>query len=223
MDRILALPFWIWIVVAGAWGYLTYNSQQTERYDPLVAQVINKQEMVNQLKAEVNKAEAFKKERNDKYAKLQQLIKTLEASADQLPRTTSLPELLKSISQISERSGLELLELKPQPQRPNQFLVETPLQIVFRGTYVQMMSFLDSMAHLKRIVHVDAMKIEEPRQRGDYMILKTTASLVTFHFEASSSSLTSPSATPNQPLTGAATPSGAVPPGSSSQSGAPSQ
>ena len=70
----------------------------------------------------------------------------------QLPKDSEVPGLLEDITQMGLNSGLEFESITLQPEVAQQFYVELPINIVVRGSYHDLATFVSSVAGLPRIV-----------------------------------------------------------------------
>ena len=78
----------------------------------------------------------------------------------QLPKDSEVPGLLEDITQMGLNSGLEFESITLQPEVAQQFYVELPINIVVRGGYHDLATFVSSVAGLPRIVTLNDFVIE---------------------------------------------------------------
>lgn len=70
----------------------------------------------------------------------------------QLPKDSEVPGLLEDITQMGLNSGLEFESITLRPEVAKQFYVELPINIVVRGSYHDLATFVSGVAGLPRIV-----------------------------------------------------------------------
>ena len=70
----------------------------------------------------------------------------------QLPTDSEVPGLLEDITQMGLNSGLEFESITLRPEQAKQFYVELPINIVVRGSYHDLATFVSGVAGLPRIV-----------------------------------------------------------------------
>lgn len=70
----------------------------------------------------------------------------------QLPKDSEVPGLLEDITQMGLNSGLEFQSITLRPEAAKQFYVELPINIVVRGSYHDLATFVSGVAGLPRIV-----------------------------------------------------------------------
>lgn len=96
---------------------------------------------------------AFQASNLDAYRKqMEEMEESFGALVSQLPSDTEVPGLLEDIDSKGRQSGLEILNINLQSERQEEFYVELPIEIVVRGSYHDLGSFVSGIAGLPRIV-----------------------------------------------------------------------
>ncbi len=185
IRAILNLPLIIWIIAIGGYLYYTHVNWETDSLIPLQQQVATAKDEFSKIQVQNREAEAFEKERDARFQKLQSLAEEFNKALEKLPRSSDTPGLLSNLAEISDRVGVEFARFEPGRPALNGFLMETPFRVELRGSFVQIMSFLDEVAHLKRIVTGKSLSLKEPTLRGQTAILKAEAVLLTYYFDES--------------------------------------
>jgi type IV pilus assembly protein PilO len=175
------IPFFLWPLIAFAWCYTIYNNWQDTVYKPLLAEESGLRQQVDALKRQNSEAEKFDKERDEKLRLIAELGEKFNQTAGRIPRSPNVPVLLKSLADISDRTGLIFSSFRPQPLIQDEFLSITPLDMTLRGTYVQIMSFLDATARLERILTLRSLDFDTPKRRGQGTILEAKARIYTYY------------------------------------------
>lgn len=98
-------------------------------------------------------------------AQLAEIEERFSGLLKQLPKDSEVPGLLEDITQMGLNSGLEFESITLQPEVAQQFYVELPINIVVRGSYHDLATFVSSVAGLPRIVTL-----------GDFTISPVSAS-----------------------------------------------
>lgn len=181
---IASIPFIVWVIVAGVWGWFTYDDWKMNQYEPLVAGLESKKTELSSLKASNDKAEAFKREREDRFRKIQELELQLKDTTDRLPRSPNIADLLKELANISDRTGLEFYSFKPGPETADNFLRVTPVEVEMKGSYTQVMNFMDESANTKRIIAPVKLGLEKPTPRGATRVVTANATLYAYRLES---------------------------------------
>ncbi len=187
IRRLLGIPPYFWLLVAAAWGAYLYYDWNTGAYKDILNERQSKETQLLSLNENAKKIEEFKRRRAEKLKELQDLGEKFKATADRMPRSASVPDLLKSLADISDKSGLEFSRFKPGANRHQQFLVVTPIEVTLKGTYVQVMTFLDAAANLTRVVAAEklifGLDSKGTSIPGPVNVVSATASLVTYYID----------------------------------------
>jgi len=186
IKSLLAIPFLFLILLAlgGGLAYRDYTTWVEEVRQPMVDSIAAKGNEVKSLRAEVVRAQEFDKRRQEKLIQLQELARKLESTANAMPRSANVPDLLKSLADVADKAGIEFSSFRPQIERRMEFLVITPIDVQLKGNYVQIMSFLDASANLTRVVACEKLSLDgSTAPRGGVNILTAQMTLVTYHLE----------------------------------------
>ncbi|MBS1982784.1 MAG: type 4a pilus biogenesis protein PilO [Bdellovibrionales bacterium] len=204
--RLAKVPFILWLIIGGGLAYMDYTDWQQSVWEPLVNQKEVKQGQLAGFKRESSKAEDFRRKKEEKLRELQALSDKLEMTRQKYPTSPNIPQLLKDLADTADRTGLEFHNFKPQPEKRQEFVVTTPIEVKIRGTYVQIMSFLDTAANLKRAVVAEKLSLDTPTSRDrSVSLINATASLVTYSIEDKLDA-TPPPPAPGAPKSSAPTP-----------------
>ena len=106
----------------------------------------------------------------------------LNRALRELPDKREIDRLLDRISDKARDAGLEIRLFQPQGERLRDFYAEVPVQIEVRGTYHELASFFDEVAHLSRVVNVEDFKMGAPDREEDGTILNTSVVMTSFRF-----------------------------------------
>lgn len=182
-DTLIELPFQkklialvvVIVVILGLYLYMSYV--------PKRAVIQTKDDEINRLTNEKAEKEiiaanldAFKKEYEKLDAKLAQAVKML-------PNEREIPELLFSVSNLVEQSGLELEVFEPLPEVPQEFYAEVPVSINVKGEFTQLAVFLDKLGKLHRIVNLTDLSVTKTdTQAGGFVALAAKGKITTYRF-----------------------------------------
>lgn len=102
------------------------------------------------------------------YSQLEQLKKTslktdneLIRQTRQVPDTAELPALLIQIEDISTKSGINLLSIKPSAPVQKDDFQEIPLELTIDGYFYSLLDFTYRLEKLPRIISVTSLDIKE--------------------------------------------------------------
>lgn len=107
----------------------------------------------------------------------------LRQAVAQLPDTKEIPDLLSTISSLGREAGLEVTLFRQRPEQYEEFYASVPVDLVVRGTFHQLLAFLDSVGRMARIVNVGEVHMKAPpKLEGSSVQIETSAVAVTFRF-----------------------------------------
>ena len=182
LDKLSALPrsqrfalFGVLYVVIGAVFWFLLYTPKVEEVGNLRSE--NKELIAKkaQVKARAENREAFE-------AELAQLTADLKQALRELPNDREIPELLKRISAIAKKAGLEIRSFQPLPEVRREYYAEVPVGIEVYGSYHEVAMFFDRLSKLGRIVYVQDVEMDAPEDRGGKVYLRVTGKAVTFRF-----------------------------------------
>ena len=151
---VAALP----MVLAAAYWYFLYN--------PVAQEIAN---LDQQIKQQHQILSDYQKVSAD-YESFQTLVHNLEVklrkALSQLPDSKEIPDLIRQVSDIGVRSGLEITLLRPQPEQLYEYYAEVPVTLKMIGTYHSLGQFFDQLAQLPRIISVSKVKFDGHTQEN---------------------------------------------------------
>jgi type IV pilus assembly protein PilO len=163
------------IVIPAALFYFLIFQPQYEKTIDLNNKIKNLQDDIFKVKKVVNDLPKYKKE-------LEEVKKEFEATSVLLPKTQEIPNLLRNISDLGKKAGLDFLIFTPGQEIPKDFYAEIPIDITIKGPYHNLGLFFDKVSKLDRIVTVNNIAIDKPEQEGSEMMLNSACKLLTYRF-----------------------------------------
>ncbi|WP_111498217.1 type IV pilus inner membrane component PilO [Marinobacter bohaiensis] len=149
-------------------GYWFFIKDQYAQLDRVEKQEVELKGDYEQKAYKVANLPVFKKQ-------MAEMEETFGALVKQLPSDTEVPGLLEDITNTARGSGLELQEIKLQPEQQRDFYIELPINIQVRGTYHELASFVSSIAGLPRIVTLHDFTIKPTGGEGDLLNMQVQA------------------------------------------------
>lgn len=134
----------------------------------LDGEYIEKQAIANDLNR-------FRREREMLEQRLQQALA-------ELPEDKNLDELLQMFQDRAQKSGLEITSIVPAAPVSEQFYVRIPIDMKVKGNFHEIVTFLDAVGHLRRIVNVGDITISDPKETGGKVIALSAFTATTFMF-----------------------------------------
>ena len=151
-------------------------------YIPKQDTIKAKQDQLSKLEVDL----AEKKAIADNLPKFQEevarLDEELQKQLKKLPNQAEIPKILRTISNLGKKVGLEFSLFQPGGDIARDFYAEVPLKIVVQGNYHQVALFFDKVSQLDRIVNVKDISLTAPKSMGGKVVITTNATLVTYRF-----------------------------------------
>ena len=155
LYRWLAIPGVVVLLAVLYWSFL---------YQPYAEEMEALQERINAKRHTREKyqqiaatLDTFKTQVSDLEARLHALLR-------ELPESREIPGMIRQISDVGVRTGLQINGIKPQPEQRKEFYAEIPIQVRVKGPYHAVGRFFDDLVHLERIISVDGVQIEATSQ-----------------------------------------------------------
>ena len=182
VEKVLNLPAYqrvlILLVIIACLGagfyFLIYQSQIDQhasllkKRDSVDAELKKNQKIANNL--EVYRAE---------YEKLQI---QLEEALGELPLEKEIPSLLTGIGNLAKDEGLDILRFKPTNEVPKGFYAEVPVELKLTGSYHQAAAFFDAVSKMERIVNIQGLSLDGPKEVEGKTALGIDCRAITFRF-----------------------------------------
>jgi type IV pilus assembly protein PilO len=164
MERLEAIPAvyrWLMIpvmllVLGGLYWYFQYQPHMEEMAQ-LQTQITEKQTELAKHQKIAAQYDMFKAQVAVLEGELRTLLRLL-------PESKEIPDLLRQISDLGVRTGLQINLVRPQPEQRKEFYAEVPITVHVKGQYHDVGLFFDALARLPRVVSVDGLQIEASKQ-----------------------------------------------------------
>ena len=160
------------ILILGLFYYFIYTSKTEE--------IGNLTTIQKKLQEEVGKAEEASSKKEQHEQELSETKEKFEEISKLLPKGKEIPDLLRNISDLGKRAGLDFLSFKPGNDVPKDFYAEIPISIDLRGPYHNIGYFLGEVSGLERLVTVDNIKMGSPKETEGEILLKSSCNLKTY-------------------------------------------
>jgi type IV pilus assembly protein PilO len=106
--------------------------------------------------------------------KVAELDRKLHVALVQLPKRREIPDLIRQISDLGVRTGLQISLLRPQPEQPQEFYAAVPITVKVVGAYHAVGQFFDDLGRLPRIVSVSNVQMSMNAKALETQCLATT-------------------------------------------------
>ena len=122
-------------------------------------------------------------ENRDKWEKKVDILnEELAKAVKELPNDREIPELLRRVSSIGKKIGLEFLLFQPTPEVRREFYADVPVKLKIEGSFHEVATFFDRIGKLNRIVNISDIEMKDPLERSGKIILTTDGTAVTYRF-----------------------------------------
>jgi type IV pilus assembly protein PilO len=172
-QKVAGLGLVVGLITAGNWYMLV---------DPIQRQLAQQQGVLRQLEDDLiqkqsiaNNLAQFKHEKEILERRLQQAL-------TELPNEANIDELIRSLAEVGNKSGLTINDIQPQPEVIQSFYASIPIVMAVTGNYHEIAVFLDALSKLARIVNVTNIKMSGAKQSGDKLVVSANYVATTFRF-----------------------------------------
>jgi type IV pilus assembly protein PilO len=112
----------------------------------------------------------------------ERLRKRLNELKEQLPEEKEVSGLLKQVSDLCIKSGLQILLWQPEQKKihPSGIVYEIPVKVELTGSYHNLGYFFSSLTKLNRIINLSDIKLSDPKTEKENVIVRVTFTATTF-------------------------------------------
>ncbi len=110
------------------------------------------------------------------------LEQRLQEALAELPEDKKIDEVLQLFQDRASKAGVEILTIEPKPQVAEGFYARIPIPMAVQGNYHEIATFLDAIGRLRRIVNVNNLVFEQPRDQNGRLVLTANFLATTFMF-----------------------------------------
>ncbi|MGA8892246.1 MAG: type 4a pilus biogenesis protein PilO [Anaeromyxobacteraceae bacterium] len=110
------------------------------------------------------------------------LEQRLQEALAELPEEKKIDELLQLFQERARKAGLEISTIEPQGEVSEGFYAKVPINMAVTGNFHEIVTFFDSLARLRRIVNVNGIVLDTPKDTGGKVILNAKFLVTTFMF-----------------------------------------
>ncbi|MGF1468765.1 MAG: type 4a pilus biogenesis protein PilO [Sandaracinaceae bacterium] len=123
-------------------------------------------------------------ERNAEFVRLREQL-SARAELDRanlmaLPDEAEMATFLRELNREAELAGLRILLVEPRPEEPQERFIRLPVRLRLGGRYHQLARFFHSVSRLNRLISMDDIRLGEPEEQGDEVILDVEVEATTY-------------------------------------------
>ena len=182
VDRIAKLPDYQKILVALLVYILIFVAFNFFVHKRLKQQIADAEHQQTLLEEERDKTRDIAENKEQFQRDVEKLNEELSRALKELPNEREIPGLLRNISHLGRKNGLEFRLFQPLPEVRRDFYAEVPVEIEVVGTYHEVALFFDRVGKLPRIVNIRNIIMASPEERSGRIILETAGEAVTYRF-----------------------------------------
>lgn len=182
LDRLAALPrsqrlaafagVGVLILVLFFFLLLAPAREDLARLDKDVSEMTKERD---EIKKRAANRDAYERELKDLTVRLGEALK-------EMPDSREIPDLLKRISTVAKKAGLEISKFQPLPEVTLEYYAEVPIALEVTGSFHEVAMFFDRLSKLNRIVSSRNIDMDSPKDQGGKVVLAVTGKLVTYRF-----------------------------------------
>jgi type IV pilus assembly protein PilO len=176
------------LLIAVAYGYGMYKPEG-ERISRLEEQIKRQQFTLQKYRKVAANYDTFQNQ-------VEALEFDLRQALAQLPDSKEIPDLIRQISDLGVRAGLQITLLRPQAEQVREYYAEVPITVKMVGSFHAVGQFFDELGRLPRIVSVSKVKLDGDSKK-DTTTVDTECLATTYRFLEESE--VSVPATPHKP------------------------
>lgn len=159
----------------GALDWQFWYGPRSEYLSELQDQVLQRRTELDAKKVKTNARAEVEREVRD-------LSADLKRAETQLPDQREIADLLSNIAATGRAAGLDIVLFRQKPEAYHDFYASVPVQMEMRGTFADVVNFVDRVRGLDRIVNIQDIQLRKPRLEGDRMLLDAACTATTFRF-----------------------------------------
>jgi len=106
----------------------------------------------------------------------------LQEALAELPEEKKIDELLQLFQERARKAGLEISTIEPAAVVNEGFYARVPINMAVTGNFNEVVTFFDSLSRLRRIVNVNNIALDAPKDTGGKVILNARFLVTTFMF-----------------------------------------
>ena len=151
-------------------------------YGPRQGDLGEVRKQVAQRRAELDQRRAKANARDAAERELRELNAELKRAQARLPDQREIADLLSSVAASGRAAGLDITLFRQKPEVIHDFYAEVPVEMQMRGTYHDVVTFLDRVKRLDRIVNVGDIQLKKPAIEDERVMLEASCTTTTFRF-----------------------------------------
>ena len=186
LGKILGILHIIILAYAG-WGVYEYYEGYQARLAETTAQIPGIESQIQVFKKKLEAIDTYKKNIENSKKSVEEVFKNIERVQRQLPAEVNDIDILDHLAKEGRLLNIPDISSTPLPEIPDGFSVTKPYNIKARGTFLQLVVFLERLSRTERIYNVQRVVLAtgaEP-QKGRFQVIDMDATIETYKYNQS--------------------------------------
>ena len=187
MDRLRTFPFGLifaaYLVYLG-FQFYEYNFASDGRVEQHKAQILASNNEVDGLKKKLDEGQKFLKNLELKKLEIQGLVKKLSDYQGALSEALDVPSMIKLLINEAKKIELKVEKIEPGKKNPKEFYSEQEFKLDIRGSYQQILLFVQRVSSLQRILRIEGFSFK-PVATGSSSAISAQLSVRAYQYSMS--------------------------------------
>jgi len=171
MEQLAKLPKWgqwlvvliIGLVIVGVVYYFLVKPKNEE--------IVRLNRDIEALASKIRQGKEAQRRIDELNRQISMILKDLEVFKSIIPLDPQTGRLLRAFQSFARDQNLGISEISPQKVKEQEHYSEQPYKMLVSGGYHDIALFFDKIAHMRRIVNINHLKMENKKsKRGGYSI-----------------------------------------------------
>jgi type IV pilus assembly protein PilO len=149
---------------------------------PLEDTITAKAAEQRQLDMQLAEKTAIAQNLNEHRREMDVLEQRLAEALTELPEQKDVDELLAQLNDIGKKAGLVIERVEPGAESRGEFFARIPVRMEVSGNFHEVATFLQEVAHMRRIVNVNNIILGAPTVKNEKVVLRSSFMATTFRF-----------------------------------------
>ncbi len=180
VNQLTKLPPKVKIVVIVVLLVVIAVLYYTLGYKPKTVVIQQHDKKIIELERKLNESEAIAANRDKLEEEVSLMNEKLKHALTLLPNESDIRGILRKISVLANKIGVELLFFKPGGIRKKGLFSEIPIELRLKGSYNEIAVFYDKIGKLSRIINIRDITMSSPSKKANIYTVTVNCSAVTF-------------------------------------------
>jgi type IV pilus assembly protein PilO len=149
---------------------------------PIRTDIESRRREVEGLKAKLLENQAIADNKARFQEEIQRLKESLKQAQSVLPSDADIRGLLRQLTSLAKKSGLDVLLFQPGDESPEGFYARIPISLKLRGSYHDLAVYIDKVGKMKRIINIIDLNLAGAEEKDNKVTLNIDCMATTFRF-----------------------------------------